>query len=380
MTKRVRAIAVDMHERFLFGVRRDGVYGLIGGKLDEGERPSDGLVREVLEESGAHIKDLAYQFDYLENSVFLVHVDVSLPLTPFGDPDGEFERLELVYLDPFSPPPLDDYSEAILFAWLKWHNANKVAMSGVLQVYVDEELFMELPDDVIWQTMPRLAQERAKGRKISYKQRMDNGEVQDFSVTPFPSYFSPMNRLRVMGEDTGLALPKGRAVVGIESHIGSHLDLLDDAGGRLSLRNEQLSLDAQYLDVADLEVTAHDPFTEAQVLLSELIAEHFAGFPLPNLVTVHGADFIAATRYANGAAYIVLDDSYLTSPHLRQILAHELVHCVLFEEHGEDEATPWSERELSGHGQLFDDMADRINAVEGKDFVSRVADRTSWQT
>lgn len=53
---------------------------------------------------------------------------------------------------------------------------------------------------------------------------------------------------------------------------------------------------------------------------------------------------------------------------LRQAMAHEMVHWILYLE-GED---------VAAHGETFQMIADEINAQEGENYVTEFADDTSW--
>jgi len=55
---------------------------------------------------------------------------------------------------------------------------------------------------------------------------------------------------------------------------------------------------------------------------------------------------------------------------LRQTLAHEIIHHHLYQTYGND---------VSKHGEYFNIFADRINAKEGKNFVSQYADHTDFK-
>lgn len=52
---------------------------------------------------------------------------------------------------------------------------------GVIEVYVDNKLAYTMDDGAIWETLPRLAQEKSKGRKITFKQKLPSGEIIDFN-------------------------------------------------------------------------------------------------------------------------------------------------------------------------------------------------------
>jgi len=61
---------------------------------------------------------------------------------------------------------------------------------GRIEVFEDGKKVHEFSDDEIWQTTPRLAQDKAKGKKITYRQVTDDGEIIDFSdVDNLQKYF-----------------------------------------------------------------------------------------------------------------------------------------------------------------------------------------------
>lgn len=55
---------------------------------------------------------------------------------------------------------------------------------------------------------------------------------------------------------------------------------------------------------------------------------------------------------------------------LRQTLAHEIIHHHLYQTYGND---------VAKHGEFFTIFADRINAKEGKNFISPYADNTEFK-
>lgn len=60
--------------------------------------------------------------------------------------------------------------------------AHAIVEGGKIEVMVDGVKVQELDDNEIWETLPRLAQERAKGKKISYRQILDDGTIVDFNL------------------------------------------------------------------------------------------------------------------------------------------------------------------------------------------------------
>jgi len=187
---RVRAIILDMDGKILFGKTPEGIYRLPGGKINEGEHPVDALKREMLEETGiAEFEDADYLFDLHDNSVFAI-VPKLAPFTPNtkNDPEQEFEALE--WFNPnLSPSNLDEFSEDILFKFFKETLREEEPVdieAGVVEVYVDGEKIAELDDEEIQQTLPKLALEQTQGKKVTYKQVLDDGSVIDFNSNPNP--------------------------------------------------------------------------------------------------------------------------------------------------------------------------------------------------
>jgi len=191
MADRVRAIILDKDGKILFGKTPAGIYRLPGGKIHDGEHPVDALKREMLEETGiAEFEDADYLFNLHDNSVFVIAPKLA-PFTPntSNDPDQEFEVLE--WFDPKTlPEALDEYSEDILYRFFKETLREGEPLDiegGVFEIYEDGKKVGEQPDDEIWETVPKLALDQTQGKKITYKQILDDGTVINLSgTTPSP--------------------------------------------------------------------------------------------------------------------------------------------------------------------------------------------------
>jgi 8-oxo-dGTP pyrophosphatase MutT (NUDIX family) len=123
----VTAVVVDDRGRVLLGQRADNHrWNLIGGILEPGEQPADGVVRECLEETGVTVEPLA-----------LAVVDVS-PIVVYPNGDrcqyldmvfrcrtvsgracvNDDESLDVGWFARTELPPLDDYARRRLAAAL----------------------------------------------------------------------------------------------------------------------------------------------------------------------------------------------------------------------------------------------------------------------
>ena len=184
---RARAIIIDNVGRLLLGVGNDGTYRLPGGKLKEGEHPVDALLREVYEETGLlNFQDIEYLWPHLGNYIFIFIPEGVVNLTCVNDPSKEFKSLEWVNIESL-PSNMDSYSEDIIYRFLrvgvlqngKEKPMKNFAMSGHIDVLVDGKKEFQLDDDTIWETLPRLAQERSKGRDIEFRQINDDSIALD---------------------------------------------------------------------------------------------------------------------------------------------------------------------------------------------------------
>ena len=199
---KVRAIIISDTGRLLLGRNQNNCYSLIGGDIEEGEHPVDALLREVKEETGiVNFVSIEYLWEYLDNYVFIFVPEGNLfQVNCANDPSQEFQVLEWINMEAL-PSNLDSYSEDIIYRFLRLevvHNSDEgqqeesmkkseAITAGHIDVIVDGKKAFQLDDDTIWQTLPRLAQERSKGKKIEFKQVLDDGTVVDQSAIPMPT-------------------------------------------------------------------------------------------------------------------------------------------------------------------------------------------------
>jgi len=313
--KCVRAIVIK-ENRILLGYNSlTDEYGLPGGHIEEGEHVIDALFRELQEESGiAVVENVEYLFEYADNYVFLVEPK-NTPVQPTAtdDPDEEFNRLEWFSVLAL-PANMWDLSEDICYSYLA--NRLKKISAGVIEVLVDGKKVYELGDDEIWLTLPRLAQERTKGKKVTFRQIADDGTVLDDGVI-------------------GVGLPVQSFVWPISA-----------------------SYDARISEIID-----------------ELFMKYFADLAVrPTFEMVTDVEFLGNTvaTMVDGGIHTniqinekIADDTKL----LRQTLAHELIHHFLYQTYGLD---------AGGHDERFQAVADKINAVEGENYIASTANDTAF--
>jgi len=197
-SERTRAIIIDNSGRLLLGIAADtGEYRLPGGRLKPNEHPVDGLLREVYEETGlSKFQDLEYLWPQLGNYIFIFIPEDAVNVNCTNDPSKEFKSLEWVMIDEL-PINVDSYSEEIIYRFLRvgvLQNGKEdevmpkdfTIMSSHIDVLVDGKKAFQLDDDTIWETLPRLAQEQSKGRKIEFKQILDKDANKIPEVTKMP--------------------------------------------------------------------------------------------------------------------------------------------------------------------------------------------------
>lgn len=187
---RVRAIILSEENKILLGKNQRSKFILPGGKIKENEHPVDALLREVYEETGIEDYDLLeYLWCLHDNHVFLLTPKDTLKYpTSVNDPDNELSILEWMDLASLQSVDLDSYSEDIIYKFLSdCFNEEKIEVdAGYIEVLVDGKKVYELDDDVIWETLPKLAQEKAKGKKIEFRQVLDDGSVLDQTLDVMP--------------------------------------------------------------------------------------------------------------------------------------------------------------------------------------------------
>ena len=190
---RVRAIILNEENKILLGKDLQNKFILPGGKIKENEHPVDALLREVYEETGIEDYDLLEYLWFLhDNHVFLLTPKDTLKYpTSVNDPSKELSILEWIDLASLQSVDLDSYSEDILYKFLSdCFNEEKTEVeivdAGYIEVLVDGKKVYELDDDVIWETLPKLAQEKAKGKKVEFRQVLDDGSVIDQTLDVMP--------------------------------------------------------------------------------------------------------------------------------------------------------------------------------------------------
>ena len=307
---RVRAIILSESGRILLGKDQEDQYNLIGGKINGDEHPVDAIRREIKEECGLDLNNfemVEYLWKFHDNFVFLFVIKDTafIKLTSTDDPDREFKGFE--WFDAAGvPSKLDPYSEDILYKFLRVEIFEKdrgIIEAGHIDVIVDGKKVYELEDDVIWETLPRLAQERAKGKKVEFRQILDDGTVIDQTPNPMP--------------------------------VMSSLDInyiIDD------LLNKYIP---QQNKRPEIEITDED-------------------------------SYLAKTVWDGTNTKILISEDIVSDEDvLRQVLAHEIIHHHLYTKYGKD---------VARHGEHFQFLADKINEIEGDNFVSKYADDTNFET
>ena len=175
---KVRALIINESNQLLLGFDPSfGQYSLPGGNAEADETPEQAMAREVYEEAALEVISSEYLFDHMGNAVYLASVKDKGPTQPNGllDPDQEFSRLE--YFSLFAlPSEISEFSEEIVYTYLRnVCGSLSEVLSGKIDVLVDGKKVYELNDDEIWTTLPRLAQERTKGRKVTFRPQKITG-------------------------------------------------------------------------------------------------------------------------------------------------------------------------------------------------------------
>ena len=187
---RVRAIITNAeNDKVLLGKDQKNKFILPGGHIQDDEHPVDALLREVWEETGIEDYDmLEYLWPMHDNYVFLFTPKDTLKYpTNVNDPCREFSILEWFSFAALQSADLDSYSEDILYRFLKeCVKDHETVSGGYIEVLVDGESVYKLDDDAIWQTLPKLAQEQSKGKKVEFRQVLDDGTVLDQSLDVMP--------------------------------------------------------------------------------------------------------------------------------------------------------------------------------------------------
>lgn len=183
MIKKARGI-IFQGGRVLLGLNAMGDWRLPGGTLEKGEHPVDAYIREIKEETGIDVTshNTVVEYELGNEKYYLCCLNQPVQVTCANDPDHEFEHLD--WFSTSQLPELSDNAESALYHMLRCVTQVKADV----EVLVDGKVYCKLPDDEIWQTMPRLAQLRAKGHKLSYRQTLPGGEVIDFDLAVMPNY------------------------------------------------------------------------------------------------------------------------------------------------------------------------------------------------
>jgi len=461
-----RALVFDASGRLLLGIRADGLYGLPGGHAESGEHSVDTVLREVEEETGlTQFDSVSFLFNYSDNAVFLLALaDSPMLPQPSFDPDHEFMSFAWFHVARL-PDSMDEVTESITYKWLMDQLSEPVQLAehggpeeehletaGVIEVLVDGEKVYELDDDTIWQTLPRLAQERAKGKKVSFRQVLDDGTVVDQTPVPMPvaaeyenSYWvgwpvwiggdeyhltlkslgdtpASYEQIRDMLSDLNLQptslltftpdVFREKSVLRITNHPESWLaasECLEELRPNDNpfephitvprtlwnkIKAENLGFERLGFEMGPLQVK------QGSVLLGEIISDQkasSAGLPVqlrkayafvdeiltkympeehtrPSLAMAYLVDYFAKTTYHSDGntrltQIIVNNDIVNNDEMLRQVLAHEAIHHHIYQKYG---------LSVDPHSDEFDEIAARINAVEGANYVTQFANDTQF--
>ena len=129
------------------------------------------------------------------------------------------------------------------------------------------------------------------------------------------------------------------------------------------------------------------PATSSDVerIIRELLGKHFAehALPMPRIAFQNriGAKSLATCAWRHGAdnTTVTIQRSILGDEKtLRRVLAHELIHHWQFLRTDQTTATALAKVGIqpNGHGADFVEYAERINATEGADYVSKRSDQS----
>lgn len=314
MAQRVRCIILDPSGRLLLGRNKANYFNLPGGKIDKGEHPVDALLREIREETGiTKFKKLKYLWDQDDNKVFVLQPKGRNKPTAVNDPDKEF--FAFGWFDPSNlPGKLNPYAKSILHRYLNTTTA------GVIEVLVDGKKVYDLEDDMVWETMPRVVQKIVnEGKKVEFKQILDDGTVIDKTPEVFPDYMKA------------------------------------EGDGNLE-RAIQMKRIYETID---------------ELLLRYIPEEKTR----PSAEIIYDVDYLGKTTWkpmgGKNYTHISVNHKIVDNPDLlRQVLAHEIIHHHLYKKYG---------KEVAKHGEHFEMLADKINAKEGSNFVTEFANQTDFK-
>ena len=426
---RVRAIIIDQSERVLLGLNEYNEYALPGGKIKDNEHPVDAVIREVKEETGINnFNGLEHQFDLVDNKVFLWGAELSPePPDPSLDPSKEFSTLGWFDLSNI-PRNLDEYSEEILYHFLrdtvKTVIAGETALAGTIEVLVDGKKVYDLDDDMIWETLPRLAQERSKGKKVEFRQILDDGTIIDQTPQAMPDavqgyHHQPDDEIDNTDSFLDFDNPENRAQ--IEDLDSTPVDAMQDIQFNVYVDGELIRTCKNSAEIGEMEGYIVDMMTQGKKvqykqllktgeevdftphalptymkvaasgnwerakqmtkiykMVDELLSSYIPEEKnRPSVEILYNIDYFAKTEWKENKAgddqtHISVNHQVVDNDHmLRQVLAHEVIHHHLYQKYGND---------VAKHGEHFQMLADRINAGEGNDFVTPFADHTEFRT
>jgi len=456
--------------------------------MNEGEHPVDALLREVREETGIfEFENLEYLYEQLDNKVFLFVPKLSPePPSSKHDPDQEFTRLEWFDMNNM-PANLDEYAEDIIFRFMRKLirddslDKPSLCIEGRIDVLVDGQKVYELNDDEIWETLPRLAQERSKGKKVEFKQILDDGTIIDQTPQAMPDFIK-LKKVDAEKLPGGLADDKAPEDFDPDQlRLGMHIELehtddkelaqeiamdhlMEDSHYYVKLRKMEGMKDAMDIgtwmdeknapEVEEKNYVSEDAMSnlafkvyvdgkhfktckdaaEIETIQPEIIKKRNNGHDVqfkqildtgeeidftlnvlpdyfnkiessenwersklsqkihkminellntyipeeknrPTIEIVYNVHYLGKTVWKEtgdaNATHIVINNNIVKNDSLlRQVLSHEIIHHHLYQKYGND---------VAKHGEHFDELAARINAKEGEDYVTEFANDTAFR-
>jgi hypothetical protein len=275
--------------------------------------------REAYEEASLRsFDDLRLLGSYGRTAIFYIKVQGFPKTSVENDPDKEFTQLFWFRYDEL---PSNIHSETFYFisifcAKIPMNFCPEKIKAGLVEVYVDGQKYAELRDDTIYLTLPKLAQLKAKGKKITFKQILDTGEVIDQTPEAMPPY---------------------------------------------------MAVDAAFIETESVEDVLVDE------IYNELRTTYFFQLQRPEIVFVGSDTYLGNTVFdsASGRTQVQLHEYLIEIPELlKQVMAHELIHAYLYQKYGED---------VARHGEHFNFMAHRINQDFGDNYVAPFGENTKWK-
>jgi len=102
----IKGIVVDDQGRILLAREDNGMWEMLGGGLDHGEKPKDGLRREILEETGLKVTKIADKPSYVvtskrkENSTYMANIIYEIELESRNfTPSNECQELRFFSIE-----------------------------------------------------------------------------------------------------------------------------------------------------------------------------------------------------------------------------------------------------------------------------------------